>query len=1161
MGVVLKGRDADLGRDVAVKVLLEVHRGHAELERRFVEEAQIAGQLQHPGVVPVYEMGRFPDKRPYFAMKLVKGRTLEKLLEERDTPPGTDLPRWLGIFEQVCQAVAYAHSKGVIHRDLKPSNVMVGAFGEVQVMDWGLAKVLKDGDDDDESGAAKASVIYTGRSGSARAESDTQAGSVMGTPAYMAPEQARGEVAALDERCDVFGLGAMLCHILTGRPPFAGATEGAMARARAGAVADACARLDACGADAELIALAKGCLSAEPAGRPRDAGAVAAALRAHLDSVGARLRRAELERAAAEAKVSVERRARRLTAGLAAAMLLLLAGAGGGAWWAQQQRREADARVGVAIDEAQLLRGQAKEAPLGDAGKYHAALAAAEKAVELARAGPASEDVRREAAALVASLQDEEGAARRDRVLLAALAEVRGPREGPTSQGPLAALAEPSADAQFAAAFRAWGLDVDGVPTAAAAARLKGRPAGVVTEVIAALDEWAGERREDQALEGKDPEGWRRRWRRRWQRVADLAAALDDAGSRQALLRALLARDGLGRERALGALSAALRPVPVPFDAGPGEDRGRLRRLAAETDAPTEPLLGLLTLARALRVAGDDLLGERLLRSAVRARPQEVVLQRALGAVLASQRRWAEAAECYAAVRAVRPELGVALAEALLRSGRGEEGLALYERLVKDRPDDPWRHFRRGYALVEQGRYQEAEAAYREALRLQPDDPDSYCNLGVVLGRLGRYAAAEAACREALRLQPDLPEVHLNRGFLLFQQGRHKEAEDAYREALRLRPNYADAYSNLSSALYGQGRDREAEAAGREAIRLNSDAAQAHYNLGNALGRQGRFREAEAACRQALRLKPDFALAHSSLGTALYTQGRYREAEAAYRQALRFRPEDLGADLHLAHCHLGLALNGQGRPGEGEAAIREAIRLKPDYAAAYCYLGFALRDQGRLTEALAELRRGHALGSKVPGWSRPSADWVRECERLVELDGKLPAVLRGEAQPSSPAERVELASLCQQYKRLEVTATGLYAAAFAADPKLADDWRAQHRYNAACSAVLAAAGQGNDARRLPDKVVVMLRRQALAWLRADLALYAKLAESGDVAARQLVRQQLGQWQKDSDLAAVRDPQALDGLPEGERWHWRALWEEVAALLKRDQSGGSGGPRP
>src|SRR5437868_8523794 len=127
MGAILKGRDPDLGRDLAVKVLLEGHQAKPELVRRFVEEAQIGGQLQHPGIVPVYELGTFTDRRPYFTMKLVKGKTLSALLDGR-RDAADDLPRMLSVFERVCQTVAYAHARGVIQRDLKPSNVMVGSF-------------------------------------------------------------------------------------------------------------------------------------------------------------------------------------------------------------------------------------------------------------------------------------------------------------------------------------------------------------------------------------------------------------------------------------------------------------------------------------------------------------------------------------------------------------------------------------------------------------------------------------------------------------------------------------------------------------------------------------------------------------------------------------------------------------------------------------------------------------------------------------------------------------------------------------------------------------------------------------------------------------------------------------------------------------------------
>jgi len=203
VGVILRSRDRDLGRDVALKVLKKELARVPEVVQRFVEEAQIGGQLQHPGVVPVYGLGVQKDGRPYFAMKLVKGETLAALIRSGGRRARS---RHISTFEKICQTVAYAHARKVIHRDLEPANVLVGSFGEVQVVDWGFAKVLGRGGvaDEHREKAAKAdlSVIETIRTGSTGSES--RVGSIMGTPGYMPPEQARGETAKIDERADVF---------------------------------------------------------------------------------------------------------------------------------------------------------------------------------------------------------------------------------------------------------------------------------------------------------------------------------------------------------------------------------------------------------------------------------------------------------------------------------------------------------------------------------------------------------------------------------------------------------------------------------------------------------------------------------------------------------------------------------------------------------------------------------------------------------------------------------------------------------------------------------------------------------------------------------------------------------------------------------------------
>jgi serine/threonine-protein kinase len=425
VGVVLVGRDADLGREVAIKTLRAEHVANPAMVRRLVEEAQIGGQLQHPGILPVYELGLDAERRPYFAMKLVRGETLASLLRDR-ADPGQDRQRFLTIFEQVCQTVAYAHARGVVHRDLKPSNVMVGAFGEVQVVDWGLAKVLTQAGEAEELMAgdrfdqAAEGMIATVRSGSTGPHS--QAGSILGTPAYMAPEQARGEVESLDERCDVYALGAILFEILTGKPLYQGTRSDLLHQAAEGLLGNAFEHLDLRSVESELVRIARTCLAREVRDRPRDAGVVAREVSAHLASAAERARRAELDAATARARAIADRRARRLTS--AAAMIALLAVVvGGGAYLqAERQRAQAERQRIVRLQAAlalfasldvkgRWLLNQAEAAPASDAGRWAEALALTRQAVEQALSLEAVEAMR--ARSLVAELREAEDRARR----------------------------------------------------------------------------------------------------------------------------------------------------------------------------------------------------------------------------------------------------------------------------------------------------------------------------------------------------------------------------------------------------------------------------------------------------------------------------------------------------------------------------------------------------------------------------------------------------------------------------------------------------------------------------------------------------------------------------------------------------------------------------
>ncbi|OWK39920.1 serine/threonine-protein kinase [Fimbriiglobus ruber] len=345
MGAVYRATDTAFGREVAVKLLLDRYGPQSGTARRFADEARITGQLQHPNIPAVFDLGTLPDGRPFLAMKLIKGDTLDALLKARPDP-AAERGRFVAAFELVCQAVAYAHAHDVIHRDLKPANVMVGAFGEVQVMDWGLAKVLRTGGDgaaDPEATSVASAVV------SLRDADDlmTQAGSVLGTPAFMPPEQAVGAVHKVDARSDVFGLGGILAVILTGMPPFAaGSAETTRVKAATGDVADCFARLDACGADPELVALCKRCLSPRTPDRPADAGEVARAVAALRAAADDRARQAELDKVrvegdlrAADARTAEQRKRRKAQAALGLTFTALVVLGGLFTWWAREQER------------------------------------------------------------------------------------------------------------------------------------------------------------------------------------------------------------------------------------------------------------------------------------------------------------------------------------------------------------------------------------------------------------------------------------------------------------------------------------------------------------------------------------------------------------------------------------------------------------------------------------------------------------------------------------------------------------------------------------------------------------------------------------------------------------------------------------------------------
>jgi serine/threonine-protein kinase len=1362
MGAVLRGRDVDLGRDLAVKVLLEKHAHRPEVVRRFIEEAQIGGQLQHPGVVPVYDVGRFGD-RPFFTMKLVKGHTLAALLAER-ADPSQDRPRFLGIALQVCQAMAYAHAKGVIHRDLKPANIMVGAFGEVQVMDWGLAKVLLEGGIADEEWASRGrqspvegTQIRTARSSGSAGKfgTQTEAGSLLGTPAYMPPEQANGDVSLLDRRADVFGLGAILCEILTGKPPYIGRSpEEVRRKAANGDLADALARLEACGADADLILLTRACLSPEAVDRPKDAQAVADGLTAYLDGVQERLHQAELSEAEAKARAVEESKRRRLTLALAATVLLAVT-LGGGCWlWVKNDRDTRQAaltrEVNDALNRATSLREQARAAPIGSATLFAQAREQAQRALALVENGPADAALVAQVRQLQAELDEQE----KDRKLLAALDDAHlAQAESASGKN---RFASERAVPLFREAFRAYGLAVGAGEPKQAAAFIQSRSTAPREALIAAVDEWI-----DLAVSPrfKTPEphldwlqavarttepddGWTRQFRaargekdeaQRRAALEKLAAAADVQKLPVRTLTRLAVR--LLEVQANPAAIRLLRRTREVYPADFWVNNTLVQALAEDTPPQFAEALRFATVAVALRPDSAAVLGNlgaalgqngrnveaiACSRKAIELDPTYANAHNNLGAQLLRKGDLDEAITSIRQAIALDPKsprflynLGMVLEE----KGQLDEAIACFRQAVALSPKESRCHGELGKALTSKGQLDEAIAALRQAIALDPAVPGQHTNLGIALARMGRPDEAAASHRKAIELDPHLAPAHLNLGSLLYQFKKdHDAAITCFRKAIELDPKFALAHHNLGNVLKYKGVADEAIASYRKAIALNPQSAPFHCSLGASLCDCKEDYDGAIVCfRKAIRLDPKFARAHASLGYALERKGLLDEAIASYRQASVVEPRNpqwltylgealshqgqfdaaiscyrkaialdpkfasshnsLGALLcdrkgdydgavacfrkalalepKVAHFHanlgealrnkglldeaiasfrraseldprnlpfqmkLGLTLSRTGKHEEAIASYRKAIALDPNlapvylylgnalkaldrqeaaiacfkkaiqldatlagahfelaeelkskgqidaaissykkaiefapsFAEAHCNLGHALRSQCRFAESLTALERGHELGTKLPGWPYPSAEWVRLARAMTALEGKLAAFQKGEFHPKDTIERLALASICAA-KQLHASAARLHAEAFAADPRVADDLKVSYRYNAACCAALGAASRSEGAVKLDDKERARLHKQALDWLKADLALRARQLQTDKPADRNAVQQALRHWQQDSDLAGIRDKAALAKLPSEEQKAFAHLWADVAALRKK-----------
>jgi serine/threonine-protein kinase len=756
---------------------------------------------------------------------------------------------------------------------------MVGAFGEVLVMDWGLAKVL-DGKGSGEERSPQDSpphrtVITTTRDSSDAALSLD--GAVMGTPLYMAPEQARGDSDEVDERSDVFALGSILCEILTGKPGIVGRNVGEIGRKAArGDVAEAYLRLDRCGADPELIALAKESLAPERDDRPRNGGILAERITSYLAGVQDRLRTAEVARAteqaraeeeakrrvladelaqaaqaraeeagraaqAADARARAERRARRLQLGLAATVLaaMSLLGLGAVRWLEQRIAREQHvdtllAKATLALQLAEQADQSATSARWNDA--QHAIRHLKDVAVE----GLDAERDRR--------LSALESRFRNAQKVLSFLAKLDATRMTLANTGD-----EARADRDFKDSFRELlKADLDSM-----APRQAGEAIGnsmARQEIAGALDDWALLRRKS-ARGGVSAE---------WQRLVEVALIADPDPWRDVL------RKQFGKW-----------------------DKARLNDLTSSSERDSQPPASLRLLARALAEQGSPEQAATVLRAAWHRDPNDFWINYDLGNLafgpgpqgLGSPQ---EAIRFLTAAVGIRPASAIArntLGVVLAREGRASEASDEFERAVQLKGDLPRLRFNLGVNLYAQGKLDQAASQFGKAIELLPTFAEPHGGMGDVFLGQGKRAAAIREYRRAVELRPSFDEARIGLAGALREAGRQEDAEAEYRKVLTQKPDEPAALLGLSIALRTGIKAEESRALYDRLVRLASDRTTARTmtkkilnNIAYAAVGRGDLLTAERILDEILRQDPDYYPGVATSGELLVTQGRFSAA-------------------------------------------------------------------------------------------------------------------------------------------------------------------------------------------------------------------------------------------------------------------------------------------
>ncbi len=1124
MGVVSVALDTELDRSIALKEIREVAADNSTYRARFLAEAEITGKLEHPSIIPIYGLGTYPDGRPFYAMRLIRGDKTGSLTDAiksfyQEPDPAGRVVEFRGLlrrFLDVCNAIEYAHSKNVLHRDLKPDNILLGPYGETLVVDWGLAKAAGKADPVTPDGGDHVRLTLSGGE-----LSPTLDGSAFGTPEYAPPEQMTGDLENVSPRSDVYGLGAILYGLMTGQPPFSRKGIGLgelIEKVEAGDFPPP--RQVRSEADKVLEAICLKAMSRRPADRYESARALAADLERYLaDEPVTAYREPWMMRAR-----RWRRKNRTAVASAAAALVVIIATLTVGLVVVGKLNRTLDrsnTKLAAALaSETKALNLAVERKKLADEN-FMFALDAVKAQVfdinEQLRNRPGTRNLREKL---------QKNASDRLKTLVER-----------TSQRALVDLTAITAHNNLGDIY----LRVDLKPTLAREQYQK------AYEMAKAFSE-------------ANPDDFqaRRELTISYERLGNVSLQTGQtAKALEYYQKSLEMREELARSR-------------------PSDSRDQ-RDFQVSYNKIGDVLFQTGQTARALDYYQKGLgVSEALARSDPNdseTRRNLLVSYDRLGDALFQTGQTARALDYY--------QKSADVAEALARSDPNNSQTQGDLSISYGKLGDV--SLKTG-ATARALEYYKKGLNVREALaRSDPDDSQAQRDLSVLYSKLGdvslmtggtvkalEYYHKSLGVRETLaksdprdtQAQRDLSISYERLGNASLQASETAKALDYYQKGLGVsealaRSDPDDSQARRDLSVYYNKLGDLAEWAGETAKAL--DYYQKDLGLSQVLA------ESDPNDSQARR---DLSISYDRLGNVSLKIGETAKALDYYQKALGVRetlagsdPKNVQAqrDLSVSYSKVGDVFAQTGETAKalesfqkGQRVCEALARSDPDdsqarrgLAISYGNLGDLALKTGEVAKALEYYTLALELSARL-SQADPTNGGARRDLEICTLNQRLSLILQGAEQPRDNAERLNLARWAY-LKRLPSTSARLYAEAMEADPKVGDERKGQPRYLAASAASMAGSGQGFDVPRPDDDAKAKRRDQALGWLKAELTFWERYAATIRSEERGVLVRILDGWKKNADLAGVRDTSSLEKLPESERKKWLAFWAEVDSL--------------